>query len=204
MPAPEARTPGGVVPPERIGSGFVVPAHAGSRCLPITAIDRPGHLGVPLHLSEQPATQYPTKLGKAPFPRTLPPTSPAVPLPPAGCPGSAPRASRPVSPLSCCARRSARDSGPYSLEPLRRSVRYLLRYAVRGCACRRGKPSVACPLSQGRSATGASSVSGSPLQRLSQACDPLPRHLGALVTKIGETWRPSAGETRRPKAGDEA
>ena len=50
---------------------------------------------------------------------------------------------------------------------LRRSVGYLLRFAVRSCARRPGKPSLACPLSQGRSATGASSVSGSPLKRLS-------------------------------------
>ena len=53
--------------------------------------------------------------------------------------------SRNVSPIFCCGRQSARASGPYSLEPLRRSVSYLLRSAI-PFACRPGQAILACPL----------------------------------------------------------
>ena len=66
-----------------------------------------------------------------------------------------------ISPTSCCGRQSARCDKAYSLKPLHRSVDYLLRSAVPApLAGRAIHPWIA--RSPGRSATGASSVSGSP------------------------------------------
>ena len=66
-----------------------------------------------------------------------------------------------MPPISCCGRRCTRASGAYSLEPLRHSVGYLLRCAVPApLAGGASHPWLA--RSPGRSATGASSGSGSP------------------------------------------
>ena len=88
---------------------------------------------------------------------------------------------RNISPICCCGRPSARGSGPYSLGPLRRSVGYLLRFAVLGEACRPGKSSVACPLA-GTKRHRRFVFFRLSLQLLFSPCGPLSRQLGALAT----------------------
>ncbi len=89
-------------------------ARAPPDCDPVPASDggqKPSRLssmcvGVTCHLLP-PGWKFPCHLGSGGF-----------------CPPAFAGANRHISPISCCGRRSARASGPYSLEPLRRSVGY--------------------------------------------------------------------------------
>ena len=70
----------------------------------------------------------------------------------------------------------------------RHPLGYLLRRAVRSFACRPGEPSVACPFAGAKRHRRFVCIRLA-LQRLSSPCGPLPRHLDALATQVGETLR---------------
>ena len=103
---------------------------------------------------------------------------------------------RPVRPpCGATAARQHRGSAPPGRPAVHRGgngarhpLGYLLRCAVRSFACRPGEPSVACPFAGAKHHRRFVCIRLA-LQRLSSPCGPLPRHLDALATQVGETLR---------------